>query len=39
MKKDYLAVLYDKNEVPFTAYPNKLTKHLKNIFNIKQITK
>lgn len=38
-KRDYLDVVYDDDAVPFTTYPDKLTRHLKSIFDIKQNAK
>lgn len=35
IKKDYLDIVYDENIRPFTSYPNKLTKHLYEKFNLK----
>lgn len=35
-KNDYLEVVYNTEDRPLTEYPNKLTKHLFEIFNLKK---
>ena len=35
-KNDYLDIVYNKEDRPLTEYPNKLTKHLFEIFNLKK---
>ena len=36
MKKDYIDVVYNETDVPFTSYPKKLTKHLSKKYNIQK---
>ena len=35
-KKDYLSVIYNEKDRPFTNYPDKLTRHLVEIFNLEK---
>ncbi len=35
-KNEYLEVIYNQEERPFTEYPNKLSKHLFEIFKLKK---
>ena len=36
MKKDYLEVVYNEIDKPFTSYPKKLAKHLSKKYNIQK---
>ena len=36
MKKDYIDVVYNETDVPFTSYPKKLAKHLSKKYNIQK---
>ena len=38
MKKNYLDVVYNELDKPYTAYPKKLATHLSNKYNIKKNT-
>ena len=35
-KNEYLEVIYNQEERPFTEYPNKLSKHLFEIFKLEK---
>jgi len=36
IKKDYIEVVYNETDVPFTSYPKKLTKYLSKKYNIQK---
>ena len=36
IKKDYLSVIYNEIDRPFTDYPNKLTSYLVTHFNLQK---
>ena len=36
MKKDYIEVVYNETDRPFTSYPKKLTKYLSKKYNIQK---
>ena len=36
MKKDYIDVVYNESDKPFTSYPKKLTNYLSKKYNIKK---
>ena len=36
MKKDYIDVVYNEIDIPFTSYPKKLTNYLSKKYNIKK---